>query len=389
MEDTAINILESRNLELLGHTDLNHAGDGMQMMLKGDYLYVGHMGYFGVGTSVVEVSDPSAPQVVKQIPYPENTHTHKVQLAGNILLVNHEQQLRAGLPCSAGIAVYDVSSPADPVQIGFLKINGLGVHRMTWTGDKYAYFSVREEGYFGRFFMTADMSDPANPQIVSRWWYPGQWLAGGETPTWEEGPTLRAHHLNIRGNRAYAGYGNAGLLIFSIDDGNLELISERSWYEEVGGDTHTHTALPLVKHNLVITTDESLKDNCQEAKKDIRVFDLRDERDPKQIGMFPVPEGNFCELGGRFGPHNFHEYRPGAYFSEDIIFATYANAGLRVYDVNDPANICEIACFLPEAPPGQKPVQINDVYVAENGTIYLTDRLGAGLYILRMTDDFP
>ena len=380
-------ILESRNIELLGHSDLNGKGDGMQMMLKGDYLYVGHMGYNGLGTSVLDVSNPQDPRVVRQIPIPENTHSHKVQLAGDILLVNHEQQLHAGSPYSAGLAVYDVSKPADPTQIGFLPIKGQGIHRLWWTGDKYTYFSVREEGYQGRFLMTADMSDPVSPKIVSRWWYPGQWLAGGEKPTWEEGPTLRAHHVIVKGNRAYGGYGDAGMLIFAIDDGNLSLISERNWVAEVGGSTQTHTGLPLLSHNLVVTTDESLKDNCQEAKKDVRVFDISDERNPRQVAMFPVPQGDYCQRGGRFGPHNLHENRPESYISEDILYLTYFNAGLRVYDVSEPANIREIASFVPEPPPGQKAIQINDVYVAKDGLIFVTDRLAGGVYVLRMTQN--
>jgi hypothetical protein len=103
--------------------------------------------------------------------------------------------------------------------------------------------------------------------------------------------------------------------------------------------------------------------------------------------MFPVPQGDYCQRGGRFGPHNLHENRPESFISEDILFLTYFNAGLRVYDVSDPANIREIASFVPEAPPGQKAIQINDVYVAKDGLIYVTDRLAGGVYILRMTQN--
>ena len=55
-------ILESRNIELVGHSDLNGSGDGMQIMLNGDALYVGHMGYNGIGTSILDVSDPENPR---------------------------------------------------------------------------------------------------------------------------------------------------------------------------------------------------------------------------------------------------------------------------------------------------------------------------------------
>jgi hypothetical protein len=380
-------ILESQNIELVGHSDLNGSGDGMQIMLKDDTLYVGHMGYNGLGTSILDVSDPEKPRVVKQIPIAENTHSHKVQLAGDILLVNHEQQLRAGTPHSAGLAVYDVSKPTDPVQIGFLPINGKGIHRIWWTGDQYAYFSVREVGYRERFLMTVDMSDPADPQIVSRWWYPGQWEAGGEEPSWGPDRRLRAHHVIVRGKRAYGGYGDGGMMIFSVNDGHLELLSQRSWFEEVGGNTHTHTVLPLLKHNLVAVTDEPLKEYCEGAKKVVRVFDITNEREPVQIGTFPEPEGDFCERGGRFGPHNFHENRPGSFVSEDILFLTYFNAGLRMYDISDPSNIREIGAFVPAAPPGQKAIQINDIYVSKDGLIYVTDRLAAGVFILRPTID--
>lgn len=380
-------ILESHHIELLGHSDLNGKGDGMQVMRKGDYLYVGHMGNSRVGTSVVDVSDPHEPRVVRQIPIPENTRSHKVQLAGDILLVNHEQQLRGQLPCSAGLAVYDVSQPADPKQIGFMPIRGLGIHRMWWTGDKYVYFSVREEGYQGRFLMSADMSDPANPKVVGRWWYPGQWLAGGEKPTWEQGPTVRAHHIIVKGNRAYGGYGDAGILIFAVDDGHLSLISQRSWTAELGGSSHTHTGLPLPGHNLLITTDESMKDDGQEPSKRARVFDIGDEHNPKLIGMLPEPQGDYARRGGRFGSHNLHENRPESFVSEDILFLTYFSAGLRVYDISNPAQIKEIASFVPQAPMGQKTIQLNDVLVSKDGTIYVTDRLAGGLYVLRLSLD--
>ncbi len=380
-------ILESRNLELVGHSDLNGKGDGMQIMRKGDYAYVGHMGYTGVGTSIVDIANPAEPRVVRQLPIPANTHSHKVQLAGDILLVNHEQQLRAGEPYSAGLAVYDVSRPADPAQIAFLPINGQGIHRMWWVGGRYCYFSVREHGYQGRFLMVADVSDPEKPCIVSRWWYPGQWIAGGEKPTWEPGPTVRAHHVIVSGDRAYGGYGDAGLLIFAVRDGHLELLSERSWVQEVGGRTHTHTGLPLLSRNLVVVTDESLEDNCREAKKTVRVFDIRDDRNPRQVGTFPEPQGDFCERGGRFGPHNVHENRPEpeSYVSEDLVFVTYFNAGLRVYDVGDGQAYREVAAFVPEAPPGRPAIQSNDVYVSRDKLILVTDRLSGGLYLLRPT----
>ncbi|TMG56143.1 MAG: hypothetical protein E6H87_13870 [Chloroflexi bacterium] len=83
--------LEQNGLELVGHSDLGGRGDGMQVMRNGDVLYVGHMGDFGVGTSVVDIADPARPKVLRQISVPKGTHSHKVQLADGLLLANHEQ----------------------------------------------------------------------------------------------------------------------------------------------------------------------------------------------------------------------------------------------------------------------------------------------------------
>lgn len=51
---------EARNLRLIGHTDMNGCGDGMQIMKNGSTLYVGHMGK--TGTSVLDISDPRQPE---------------------------------------------------------------------------------------------------------------------------------------------------------------------------------------------------------------------------------------------------------------------------------------------------------------------------------------
>jgi hypothetical protein len=64
------------------------------------------------------------------------------------------------------------------------------------------------------------------------------------------------------------------------------------------------------------------------------------------------------------------------------VFATYFNAGLRVYDVADPAHPVELAHHIPALPDGQQDIQSNDVFVAEDGLVYLSDRAGAGVHIL-------
>ena len=103
----------------------------------------------------------------------------------------------------------------------------------------------------------------------------------------------------------------------------------------------------------------------------------------REISRFPVPIGDYCSRGLRFGPHNLHENRPGTFSSDRIVFATYFNAGLRVYDTGDPRHPTEIAWYVTEPPAGQQVIQFNDVLVGADGLIFVSDRLRGGLYILR------
>ena len=108
-------------LRLIGHHDLAGHGDGMQVIRHGDAVYVGHTGTTGAGTSVLDAADPSRPVLVTQWPAPPRSHTHKVQVADGLLLVNHEKfPYRApdSGPVSAGLAVYASTTRCGPARSG-------------------------------------------------------------------------------------------------------------------------------------------------------------------------------------------------------------------------------------------------------------------------------
>jgi len=155
-------------------------------------------------------------------------------------------------------------------------------------------------------------------------------------------------------------------------------ISRLGWDE--GG--HTHTCLPLPDRDLVVVSDEAIMDGCDGDRHMVRVVDVSDETAPFVRSICPVPEGDFCHRGLRFGSHCLHENRPNSYRSQELVFVTYFNAGLRVYDVADPDDPVEVAHWIPECPPNQVAAQINDVFVAQDHTVYVTDRVHGGVYIL-------
>src|SRR5581483_223963 len=174
----------------VAHHDLGGFGDGMQVLRDGDALYVGHFGPSGMGTSVLDVSEPHAPRLVTQLPAPRGTHTHKVQVADGLLLVN-EEQFRGGEGHVAGLVVYDVADdPLRPQRIGRLETGGLGVHRIVWTGGRYAHASATPDGFGDRIWIVVDLADPEHPVEAARWWL---------DETQPAGRRYAAHHALVDG----------------------------------------------------------------------------------------------------------------------------------------------------------------------------------------------
>jgi hypothetical protein len=74
----------------VGHSALSGDGDGRQVIRKGDALYVGHFGPSRLGTSILDVSNPSEPGLSVSLGPPVGAYTHRVKIANGLLIVNHE-----------------------------------------------------------------------------------------------------------------------------------------------------------------------------------------------------------------------------------------------------------------------------------------------------------
>jgi hypothetical protein len=364
----------------IAHHDLGGRSDGMQVVRHRNALYVGHTGTTGAGTSILDVADPRSPRLVTQWDAPANTHTHKVQVADGLLLINHEKfpyRVPSNGPVSAGVAIYRLDDPIAPEQIAFWDCGGLGVHRIVWTGGRYAHMSATPDGYRDRIWIVLDLADPVHPVEAGRWWWPGQ--ADDEVPQWPAGERWAAHHAMIDGDRAYLGFDDAGMVILDVNDLSKPKTIDRLAWD--GGATHT--CLPLPGRGAVIVTDEQQHDGPHAPERTIRIVDV--SADARVIAKVPAPEGNFAELPLRYGAHNLHENREGSYRSERLIFATWFSAGVRVYDLSDLARPREVAHWVGETPSGQQVPQSNDLWVDDDANVWVTDRIGGGLAVLEPT----
>jgi hypothetical protein len=227
---------------------------------------------------------------------------------------------------TAGLAVYDISNPAEPRRIGFMPVEGGGIHRVWYTGGRWAYASALIDAGM----VVIDVTDRTKPALISH--------CDGAPP-------------------------------FS------------------GG---THNCLPLPDRDLLVVLDEAVLDHQEDGVKHIWMFDNRVKSNPVSIATFPQPtETDYKSKGGHFGPHNIHENRPGSFVSSELIFATYQNAGVRVFDIRDQHRPKEAGAWVPPAPvrmmdrrPNRaRVIQSADVFVDAAGLIYSTD-YNAGLFIL-------
>ncbi|MFT4508729.1 LVIVD repeat-containing protein [Caballeronia sp. 15711] len=404
----------SRNMRLIGHSDQGGRADGVQLMVHRGYAYIGHM--FSKGFSVVDVRDPRRPATVAYVPAPPNTWNIHLQTHDDLLLVINAKDMFAAAEFQderayyegalgkkvgtaqrstgnrnwrAGLAVYDISKGDTPREIGFMPVEGGGIHRVWYTGGRWAYASALLDGFSDYIFITIDMCDPSHPREAGRFWLPGMHVAADETPSWPATRRYGLHHPIVHGDTAYCAWRDAGLVVLDVAERSApKLITHRNWSPPFGGGTHN--CLPLPERDLLVVLDEAVLDHQEDGEKFIWLFDVREQSNPVSISTFPSPsEIGYRQKPGHFGPHNLHENRPSSFVSSRLIFATYQNAGVRVFDISDPYRPVEVGAFVPPQPAqlmDHRPnrpnvIQSSDVFVDAEGLVYSTDYNG-GLYIL-------
>lgn len=440
---------EAKDMALVGFHDLQ-ARSAYQPVVREQngrwILYVGHHGgterapkpvnaltgqaEFN-GTSIVDVSDPRAPRYLAHIPGEEG-----LAEAGGAQMVRvcSGKELPRGDPArfyllrtfgNSWHEIWDVSDPARPQLVS--RLGPLqGTHKNWWECDTgVAYLVSGVPGWrTRRMTQVYDLSDPRQPRFIRNFGLPGQQPgATGDVPVDLHGPIS----TGPKGNRVYFGYGTNRAGIVQIVDrkklleGPAEPTPENLLYPEVGRLTlppnvGAHTAFPLLNmdvaefvhdkqgstRDFIAIVDESLVNECQEARQMLWIADITSESRPFGVATFTVPEasGDFCNRGGRFGTHSSNESFTPIYYKR-IVFVSHFNAGVRAVDLRDPYHPREVAYFIPPITANTEPrcikvggvdrckiaIQTNNVEVDDRGYIYVVDRANTGLHILELTGD--
>ena len=440
---------EAENVQLVGHHDLQ-GREALQITARaddanGDWVYVGHLDNFWDGTerfnpitnqmewngtSIVDVSDPANPKLVWHIPNTESANSRSTSVVydygfrsnppGRDYLIRNSQG--EGF---AKFQIFDITTrDTDPSQIHLVaEITGTpegscgpgcggpltAVHKGWWSPDTGLYYSAANEPGFrnGHHMVVFDLTDPTHPVLAGRAWLPGQKSTEPETANGNNW-----HHPipDEENHRVYGAYlGGGDVVSFDVEDLSDPKLLWHTDTEPPGRGTHTVSpilydevpnfgpdALPRM---YALVSDEATGPDiacANSVRTKVYMLDITHAEESGfayPVDTWQVPNGDFCEKGGRFGPHQFAETVNGRLnrFPDKIAYVAYFNAGLRVLDISNPYNMTEVGYYIPSPnknshpiEPGQPSViQINDVAVDRRGLLYASDRTGAGLFVLR------
>ena len=421
-----------RRILFVGH----HAGEAMNPM-------TGNVERNGM--SILDVTDPSAPELLAHVPPTgeEASGTQHVQVCDGAALP-------AGDPAKTylartngllGYEIWDVTDPAAPSFLVSVAETGTSsrpessrgtreTHKIQWECESgIGYFNGTPEGWrVTRALQVFDLSNPEQPRHIRDFGLPEY------RPDAEGFPDYFVSGLHqpfAVGNRIYLGYGSG-------NDGTLQILDrdrllngdpdaadpfapteENLLYPQIARLDMprywgVHTAKPVYQmpiadyaddgehgtRDFLIVVSEAEGNRCHESRDIMFMIDITEEGRPFPVSSFQVPEepGDFCDRGGRFGPHSVHDaFHPG--FDKNMAVLSYFNAGIRAVDIRDPFHPVEIAYYIPETNENtielcaevegreecDVAIQTNNVNIDDRGYIYALDRSHTGLHIVELT----
>jgi hypothetical protein len=370
-------VFKSDNIRHLSRMELPGGG---QIVLQGSYAFVGHQ-HGPEGTTILDVSDPRQPRIVSRlmVAHP-NSHSHKVRVVGDLMVVNAEIEPGKGrreTHTDCGFRIYDIRDKSNPKLVSFTRTHARGVHRFD-LDETYAYISTEMEGFVGNILVIYDIRNPSKPVEVSRWWMPGQNMAAGEAPH-PRGRDHMLHHAMRCGNELYAGCWFSGVSIIDISDIERPRALSHYQYDPPHAEpTHTFLKVPfeIGGRSIAVSTEEERAKRGVDTGRPhapLRTWDVTDPTRPKILCTYEIDETTQPYHGDdvRFGTHQLREIVD----RDCLLYVTWFAAGLRIIDINDPANPVERGHIIPKPADGRNAPWTNDVAKDARGLIFFTDKV--------------
>lgn len=428
---------EAHNVRLVGYNNMQ-GRQALQVTTKsdsanGNWVYVGHVPNTRTrdatlnpitgnnewnGTSLLEISDPANPELIWHIPNDVSANSRSVSVVYDYAFDSDPSGRDYLIRNSEGgenlkFQIFDITSRGtNPSQISLVaEITatpesscgpGCGgtlsnrAHKGFWSPETGLFYSSSgEPGFRTTLIHIWDLKDPKQPRFVGRAWLPGQ--KDGEDGF--EGQYVHHPIVDEANHRVYAGFreGSGHIASWDISDpANPTLV----WsYDTSPPGRGPHTVSPILYDEVpnitaaggelprtyALVTDEYGRECTLGVKSRVYMFDITHESHPMPVSTWQVPVGNFCDIGGNFGPHQHAETVNGHLnrFEDKLAWIAYLNAGVRVLDISDPQNLKEVGYYIPKtnaSPPPSRArpaaIELTDVDIDHRGLVYATDRSG-------------
>ncbi|MEE9555485.1 MAG: hypothetical protein V3W18_14460 [candidate division Zixibacteria bacterium] len=266
------NIEMERGIHLVGSYDSHSSLD---VKVIEHYAYIGDAG----GFEIVDISDPTAPAYIGEFHSPHyNDSAHDIFVDGDYLYQADG---------NAGLQIYDISDPANPVLASGLW--EVGYAGDVYVKDEYAYVAS------GSFIFIVDVGDPTEPLEVGSL-QPGGYVNG----------------VIVRGNLAYFSNHIRGLQIVDISDpGNPVLVGEytTSWYS----------------YSIFVYGDYAYLTKGYDG---FQIIDIVNPAAPVFVGSY-----------------NSNGLAQDIYVADNLAYLAGGDSGLYVVNIGNPANPIEVEIY--------------------------------------------
>jgi hypothetical protein len=412
----------SGSLELVGHSPLNNRGMNAALAIKGDYAYVGSRtdakanNANGAGVLVVDVKDPSAPEVVGAIGPPDEANPGETSRE---LRIWPEENLLIVMTLFSNCGEIHACSPIEGAdRFNFYDISGKNaaapklVSTYEPSNDPHEFFLWDDPHKAGRALLYISTPQGAEKIIVTD-------ISGARDGKFPElvkmsplynGSFVHSLSVNNAGTRGYIAHLTGGVGVLDTSDlakgvakPKIKVLTPPSNAPTWSGPG-PHSAVKLFGRDVMLITDEvygaAMKalggHGCPWGW--ARFVDIKDPVKPKVVSEYKLPqnEESFCTQDAAHPTTSFAAHNPT--ITKNLLVLTWHSGGLQVVDISDPTKPAQAAEFLaePVIPVLQEdPVLSSGIDkvvawsypVIKDGLIYFVD-VRNGLYVMRYTGPF-
>ena len=409
-------------LELVGHSPLNNRGMNAAIAIKGDYAYVGSRtdakanNANGAGVLIVDIKDPSAPEVVGEIGPPDEANPGETSREMRIW---PEQNLLIVMTLFSNCGEIHACSPSEGQdRFNFYDISGKNaaapklVSTYEPSGDPHEFFLWDDPKKPGRALLYISTPQGAEKIIVTD-------ISGAPKGKFTEltkmsplysGSFVHSLSVNNAGTRGYIAHLTGGVGVLDTSElakgaksPSIRVITPPNNAPKWEGPG-PHTAMKLFGSETMLITDEVYGTSMRALGGHgcpwgwARFVDIKNPVKPKVISEFKLPqnEESFCTQDAAHPTTSFAAHNPT--ITPSLAVITWHSGGLQVVDISNPAKPSQAAEFVadpvipilqedPVLSSGGDKVVAWSYPIIKDGLIYFVD-VRNGLYVMRYKGPF-